>query len=290
MQILAKYYFAQHFATFFLGFTGIIGKVVGQHPFVIIFFRTLFAFLSFFLFFNKKNRASLFFFSKKAHLLFFLTGSLLTLHWISFFFGIQKSNASIGTLAFSVYPLFLTLLEPIFFSEKYSFFKSILCLFLVIGVFLLSPKISFDNQIFIGICWGLLSGFLMAIFILCNRYLSSLFPVKELSFFQSFYGCLVSFPLALFFIPWEISLWQLFLLFCLGIFCTTFAQVLILFSLKKISAQGFGVVNSLESVYAIIFSFFLLGETLSIRGYWGAVIILSSVIAFSFCKEKPQII
>ena len=283
---LTKYYLAQYFATFFLGFSGIIGKIVGQHPFVIILFRTLFSFLGIFLFFGKKNKKEIFFFSKKAHLFFFITGGLLTFHWVAFFLGIQKSNASLGTLAFSIYPLFLTLLEPLFFSNKYSFYKSFLCLILVFGVYLLCSSFSFQSEVFLGICWGFFSGLLMAIFVLFNRYLSSKCPAKELSFFQSFYGCLISLPLVIFFTTWNISLQQLFLLFCLGFFCTSIPQFLMIFSLKKISAQAFGVINSLESVYTIIFSFFLLGEKLSIRNYLGGAIILSAIVAFSLHKTK----
>ena len=285
---LKKDYLAQHLATFFLGFTGIIGSVVNQHSFVIVFFRTFFAFCSIFLLFNKKNRKKIFQFTIRDHLVFLLTASILVSHWFTFFIGIQKSSASIGTLAFSIFPLFLTLLEPIFFSMKYSFYKSVICVFLLLGVFLLPPSISFNNEIFVGVCWGILSGFFMALFILYNRFLSSKFPAKEISFFQNFYGAILSLPFALIFFPWNISAIDLVLLFCLGVICTGFAHVLSIFSLKTISAQISGIINSLESIYTVIFSFLLLGERLSPKSYVGVLIIIISFVAFSQQKEQAK--
>ena len=105
---------AQHLSTFLVGFTGVLGKIIYQNPILIVFFRTLFAAIGLFpLFLKHKKRISLNF---KNHLLFFCLGVIFVLHWFTFFTGVQKSNVSIGTLAFSTFPFFLTFLEPLFYK------------------------------------------------------------------------------------------------------------------------------------------------------------------------------
>ena len=127
---------AQHLSTFLVGFTGVLGKIIYQNPILIVFFRTLFAAIGLFpLFLKHKKRISLNF---KNHLLFFCLGVIFVLHWFTFFTGVQKSNVSIGTLAFSTFPFFLTFLEPLFYKLSFSLSKSLLCIFIVIGVFFFS--------------------------------------------------------------------------------------------------------------------------------------------------------
>ena len=155
---------AQHLSTFLVGFTGVLGKIIYQNPILIVFFRTLFAAIGLFpLFLKHKKRISL---SFKNHLLFFCLGVIFVLHWFTFFTGVQKSNVSIGTLAFSTFPFFLTFLEPLFYKLSFSLSKSLLCIFIVIGVYFLVPQFSAVNNYFVGICWGVLSGFFMALAIL----------------------------------------------------------------------------------------------------------------------------
>ncbi|KRQ86598.1 putative DMT superfamily transporter inner membrane protein [Caloramator mitchellensis] len=64
----------------------------------------------------------------------------------------------------------------------------------------------------------------------------------------------------------------------LSIFCTAFGYIAQTYAQKYVSASHTGLILSLESVFSAIFSFTFLEETLSIRGYIGAIILLFSVI------------
>ncbi len=277
-------YLSQHLSTFLVGFTGILGKIIHQNPIIIVFFRTFFAtiFLCYLFFKSKKKITPLTF---KNHLLFFFLGIIFVSHWFTFFTGVQKSNASLGTLAFSTFPFFLTFLEPFFYKLHFSFYKSLLCVFIVIGVYFLVPQFSLTNNYFVGICWGVLSGFFMALGILWGRFLSLKFPIMIISFFQSFYCALISLPFIFIFLPIQISLSDWAGLLVLGLVCTALAQSLAFFALKNISAQVFGVILSLEAVYAVLFSYVFLGERLSLRGILGAVIIIFSFVAFQLVSN-----
>ena len=275
---------AQHLSTFLVGFTGILGKTIHQNPILIVFFRTFFAAIGMFPFFlSKKKTVTLTF---KNHFLFFCLGVVFVLHWFTFFTGVQKATASLGTLAFSTFPFFLTFLEPLFYKLPFSFYKILLCIFIMIGVYFLIPQFSLTSSHFVGICWGILSGFFMALAILWSRFLSLKFPIVVISFFQSFYCALLSLPFLFLLLPLQISLTEWIALLALGFFCTALAHSLSFFALKSISAQIFGIILSLEAVYAVFFSYIFFGEKLSGRSILGAIIIILSFAAFQL-KKSP---
>ena len=100
----------------FVSLTGLFGKFLTFSPLLIVQGRTVFAFgaLLLALFFLRKK---IFFSDLREWLWLVLSGSILGVHWIAFFQAIQVSTVAIGLLSFASYPLFTTLLEPLFFRE-----------------------------------------------------------------------------------------------------------------------------------------------------------------------------
>ena len=147
-------------------------------------------------FLSKKKTVTLTF---KNHFLFFCLGVVFVLHWFTFFTGVQKATASLGTLAFSTFPFFLTFLEPLFYKLPFSFYKILLCIFIMIGVYFLIPQFSLTSSHFVGICWGILSGFFMALAILWSRFLSLKFPIVVIVL--SFLALFFAFPY------WIVEIW-----------------------------------------------------------------------------------
>jgi uncharacterized membrane protein len=100
----------------FVSLTGLFGKFLTFSPLLIVQGRTVFAFgaLLLALFFLRKQ---IFFSDLREWLWLALSGSILGVHWIAFFQAIQVSTVAIGLLSFASYPLFTTLLEPLFFRE-----------------------------------------------------------------------------------------------------------------------------------------------------------------------------
>ena len=289
-------YLAQHTAALCIGFTGIIGKLVNQNALLLVFFRTFFAFLGLLLLFgvNKKFfvTASLKTTLKQKtfwlkHFKLLLLSLLLVLHWVSFFVAVQKSGAALGTLAYSTFPLFLTIIEPLFLKSNFSWNKSLICFFITLGIYFLVPEISWQNNLFVGICWGVFSGLMMAVIILFSGNLSRQFSTKTITLFSNFYASLILLPFVIALLPWLFS-WQdwLWLLF-LGLVCTALAHSLFIFAVKTLPAQIFGVILSLEAVYTLIFSYLFLDERLSLRSIFGAFIIIISFVAFQLQKQKP---
>ena len=100
----------------FVSLTGLFGKFLTIAPLLIVQGRSIFAFgtLLIALVFMRKK---LFFKDYREWIWLMVSGSILGIHWIAFFEAIQVSTVAIGLLSFASYPLFTTLLEPLFFKE-----------------------------------------------------------------------------------------------------------------------------------------------------------------------------
>ena len=129
----------------------------------------------------------------------------------------------------------------------------------------------------------------MALAILWSRFLSLKFPIVANFFFSNFYCALLSLPFLFLLLPLQISLTEWIALLALGFFCTALAHSLSFFALKSISAQIFGIILSLEAVYAVFFSYIFFGEKLSGRSILGAIIIILSFAAFQLKKSPLKI-
>lgn len=100
-----------------------------------------------------------------------------------------------------------------------------------------------------------------------------------------FYASLILLPAAIYLLPWVINWKEWAWLLFLGLLCTALAHSLFLLSVRNLPVQIFGVILSLESVYTLIFSYFILGERLSNKSLVGAVIIIGCFVAFQLKKE-----
>ena len=85
--------------------------------------------------------------------------------------------------------------------------------------------------------------------------------------------CLLPF---LFLAPVAPTTTDIVLLLLLGIFCTALAHTLYIQSMSRLTATTAGLVACLEPVYAIVFAFVFLGESLPWRVAISAVLILGS--------------
>lgn len=68
-----------------------------------------------------------------------VAGVALTVHWTTFFQAIRSSSVAISTITFSVFPLFLTFLELLFFHESLRLRNVVIALVLLVGVGITIP-------------------------------------------------------------------------------------------------------------------------------------------------------
>lgn len=273
----------------FFSLTGLFGKFLSFSPLIIVQWRTIFAFLALLLTLLIL-RKKIFFIDFREGLWLFISGSILGLHWFSFFKSIQVSTVAIGLLSFAIYPLFTTILEPIFFRESFRRKNIFLTLIVLIGLSLIITSKSNElgiigGSVLKGVLWGLSAGLGFAILTLINRASVRNLSPLVITLWQNGFAALVLIPWSLF----ESSIisekdWVL--LFILGVVCTVGGHSLLINGLRHVRAQIASVIIAgMEPVVAILFAIVLLGEFPSLRTILGGILILGTTI---FISIKPN--
>ena len=278
----------------FVSLTGLFGKFLTFSPLLIVQGRTVFAFgaLLLALFFLRKK---IFFSDLREWLWLALSGSILGVHWIAFFQAIQVSTVAIGLLSFASYPLFTTLLEPLFFREPLRVRNVFAALIVICGLALMATSSSDDSNtiisgsVFQGILWGLMAGFGFAVLTLLNRGHVRKYSALLITCWQNGFAALVLLPWSLS-ESWILSGKELGLLFLLGVVCTVGGHTLLINGLRHVRAQVASLlIAGLEPVFAILFALFLLGEVPSLQTLLGGVLIISTTVFIIYGTEQKEI-
>ena len=157
----------------FVSLTGLFGKFLTIAPLLIVQGRSIFAFGTL-LIALVVMRKKLFFQDYREWIWLMVSGSILGIHWIAFFEAIQVSTVAIGLLSFASYPLFTTLLEPLFFKEVLRRKNVLAALIVICGLAIMAtsseePNAIISGSVIQGLLWGLLAGFGFSVLTLLNR-------------------------------------------------------------------------------------------------------------------------
>ena len=266
-----------HVAVFLAGFTAILGKLITLNEGLLVWFRLLLTviILGTILFFKKQ----LIRISFKDLLKIFGTGTIVALHWVTFYGSVKYANVSVALVCFSASAFF----EPLITKTKISFVELGLGLIAIAGIYII---FDFHPQYTVGIIFGIVSALGSAIFPIFNKKLLLTFSPKILTLYELGGGLLaltvlVPFYLMLFpasyYIP---STTDWLLLVVLAWLCTVISFELQLNALKKVSAFTASLTYNLEPVYGIIlaFIFFKENENLKPAFYFGVGLILLAVV------------
>ena len=231
-----KEFLLLHGIIFLWGFTGIIGKLLHQESFIIVWYRVFIASLGLlaYLWFTKSS-----FSVKRTHILpVVLVGIVVALHWITFYYAIQISTASLGILCLATTTVHVVWLEPLIMKTAFQWKKLFFSLMVVAGVAFIARDFKGDVLLATGI--GLLSALLAGIFSVSNAKLSQTIPAPILSFYElttgwvgiSLYLLITQVPAKMFYLSWSDLWWLLFL----GLVCTSFAFIVAINLVKKLGA------------------------------------------------------
>lgn len=277
---------AIHFATMLFGLAGLFAKWISEPAIVIVFGRVFFASMVL-LPLIKSLHLRCKPFSKSDGLYLFLLGGLLAFHWLTFFHSIKVSTVAIGLLAYSTFPVFTSVLEPILLKENFYLLNLMAACFCLLGIFYLVPSFDFQQPIFQGVLWGVIAGFTFSFLSIANRRLTRRYQSLVIAFYQDSGASILLLPLIILrnSIPEPIDLARMAFL---GIFCTAAAHSLFIQGMKKISAATASIISSLEPVYGIILASLFLKEIPAFRTLIGGTIILLSAILVSFRPRPSQ--
>lgn len=285
-----KYHCLLHLIIFIWGFTGILGKLIELESLYIVWWRVLIAVTGLFLYL--KFRRWDFSVPSRKHLFAILAvGVVVGAHWMTFYYSIQISTASLGILCLSTTTIHVTWLEPLLMKRKFMPIEFLFGLVIILALFYVSGDFNTDDYLALGI--GLLSAFFAAVFSVCNARLVTSTPSATITNIELLSAFLVVTVVmanqgllneALFQMTWSDFWWLLFL----GLVCTSFAFLVAVNLIKRLGAFTVSLSINLEPIYTILLAIVILNEDekLSSRFYYGSAVILLVIILNAVLKYR----
>jgi len=284
-------YLHLHFIVFIWGFTAVLGSLISLDAIPLVWFRMAMAtiFVGVFVIVTRKRLK----FSKKMMGGFFLAGVCISLHWIAFFAAIKVSTVSVALSVLSTGAFFTSLLEPLFYKRKIIGYEVVFGIAVIVGLWVI---FSAETTYKLGIALALIAAFLSALFSVINGKFVKNHPASSISFYELLFGVLsisvylwISNGFSETFFKINTSDWLY--LFILASACTAYAFIASLHVMKWLSPYTVMLTINLEPVYGIVLALFVLKDTeyMSSQFYYGAFIILATVIANGIIKNKGKI-
>tara|TARA_B100001564_G_scaffold12548_2_gene10042 strand:+ start:29138 stop:30022 length:885 start_codon:yes stop_codon:yes gene_type:complete len=284
-----KNYIHLHFLVFIAGFTAILGELITIEAIPLVWYRMLIAGILIFIYLKfKKINLSVTNDSLKS---FFIAGIVIALHWITFFAAIKVSNISITLAMFSSGAFFASLIEPLFYKRKIIIYELVFGFIIIVGVAII---VQAELKNILGIILGILSALFSTIFAVLNG--------KLVKFNSSSVITLYEFVSGVFFISiflflngdlfqssmFKLSINDILYLIILSSICTAYAFIASVYVMRYLSPYTVILSYNLEPIYGILLAiiFFPSSELMSSAFYFGAFIIISTVIANAILKFK----
>lgn len=283
-----KNYIHLHLLVFIAGFTAILGELISIGSTALVWYRMLIAGVLMFLYIKiirLKIQVS-----TKTKLKFFGAGIIIALHWITFFEAINQSNISITLAMFSTGAFFASFIEPLIYKRKIIWFEILFGLIVILGVFLITQsEIKYLNGILLGISSALFS----TLFAVINGKFIAEHRATVISFYEFISGVVF---LSLFILIFQggfsleffiltTSDWIYILI--LASVCTAYAFIGSVDVMRHLSPYTVILTYNLEPLYGIALALLLFPETetMSTQFYYGAFLILATVIADGVLKN-----
>ncbi|MFK7772961.1 MAG: DMT family transporter [Saprospiraceae bacterium] len=275
-----------NFAMLCISTSGALGRYIDLPPPLTIWWRALFA-LFFLGIFCLWKKLSFRFDIKKYGFTFFLSGFLMTAHWVTYFYALQWSNVAIGMLSLFTYPVMTALLEPLILKTKFQKHHLILGIIVLIGVSFLAPDLTFENKMTQGLFLGLISALAYSLRNIMLKTQVQNFNGSVLMFYQMMVMLILLFPV-LFFYEEKITTDQLPFILFLGLVTTAIGHTLFLNSFRHFSVSTASILSGMQPIYGILIAVIFLSEIPAWRNWIGGFLIISTVILESFFNKKSR--
>jgi drug/metabolite transporter (DMT)-like permease len=282
-------YLELHLAVLLFGFTAILGRLIHLEETPLVFFRMGLTALSLLFFPGVYRRVR----SMPAHQRWQLAGigTIVALHWVTFFGSIKASTVSITLSCFGTTALFSSVIEPLVTKRRFRAEELLIGVLILPGIWLIHrATVGYG----LGILLGLISAALAATFSSLNKNMVEHHDAQSLTFVELasgfvFLGLLMPFRSAYgesgpF---WPAPMDWLWLL-VLALLCTTLAYVLSIRALRPLSAFASNLTINLEPIYGILLAMLVFQEhqVLPPTFYLGAGIVLAAVFVHPILSRR----
>lgn len=284
------HYLKLHFLIFIWGFTAILGALISLEAIPLVWYRlTLTVPFLLLWFWYKKISIRI---DQKAFFRFLFMAAVISLHWYSFFHAIKVSNVSITLIALSTGAFFTSILEPLFFKRKVSFYEVLFGVLIIIILYFMNRV---DSFVLHGMLWGLLAAFTSAIFSVVNGLYVKTYKPEVITFYEFGLGAVLISLVLLWQGSFNFEFFQLsssdwIYLLILASICTAYAGLVSIKLMQHLSPYTIMLSINLEPVYGIILALLIFGEKeqMNLAFYVGGILILLIVILNGLMKMKPK--
>lgn len=279
-----------HLTVFIWGFTGILGKLIQQGTFQLVYTRTAIAMATLALaaWWMRKD------ISPRTPDLkqYLLTSVIITAHWITFYGAIKISTASIAAACLSTSTVFTALMEPFWFKRKTRMYEVVLGVVVVAALVLI---FGLETEHRLGIAVATASALFSAWFNVINGVLVKRDNVLRISFYEmaGVVALIGIYLLAIGELPpplWELPTSDIIYQLLLGIVCTSFAFVAGIVVMRQLSPFTVMLTVNLEPVYTIVIALLIWGaeEKLHVGSYLGFALILGCLFVNGWLQRRKD--
>lgn len=270
--------------TLFVSTSGVLGKYIALPAEAIIFCRAILATVFIFIF-CKIKKIDIKIKSRKDRISFIVSGFFMAAHWVTYFIALKLSNVALGMLSIYTFPVITAFLEPFFSKQKLNPVHVFLAVLVLIGVYILVPDFSLENDDLKGILFGIFSAFCYAL-----RNLTIKKHVKEyngsmLMLHQMVVVAVLLTPV-LFFSDFSNLQSQIPLLVLIALLTTSIGHTMMVNSLKHFSVATASIISSVQPIFGIIIAYIFVNEIPSFNTFIGGSLILSTVVIESIRSKK----
>ncbi|MDF7810103.1 DMT family transporter [Hymenobacter sp. YC55] len=291
---MLKDYLRLHFIVLLWGFTAILGKLISVPPVELVFWRTLLATVGLGMLLAARQVAWRVPPTEALRLMG--VGSLVAVHWITFFLAARLSSVSVCLAGMATLALWTSLLEPLILWRRVRAYEVGLSMLTMVGLYLVS-RAELDQLA--GLLVAILSAGLSALFSVMNSQLVKRHTPLRLTFYEMGGACL---SIALFFPVYSRYFSEgrglqlafhgydwLWLGVLAGV-CTVYAFSSSVELMKRLSAFVVNLTINLEPVYGILLAVLIFGseEKMSFGFYMGTLVILFSVLIHPVIDQWNQ--
>ena len=230
---------------------------------------------------------------RKTKLLLVVSGAFIGFNWILLFESYNYTSVPTATLCYYLEPSIVMLVSPLLFKEKLGLKKGLCAAASFVGMVLVSgiaetglPSASEIKGILLGIGAALL----YSAVVILNKKLGDTEPFSR-TFIQLCSAAVVVFPYVLTAediakLPCDAR--SLILTAVLGIVHTGIAYALYFGAIGGLRTQTTAIFSYVDPITAVLLSFVILHERLSLPAFVGAVIMLASAIISVVGDEKSE--
>ena len=270
-----------HIMVIFLGFTGVLGKLITLETPYLVWHRMFIAFIALFLFLLFKKQIKTI--NKKDILPLLGIGAIVALHWFFFFGAIKVANISVAVICLATASLFSAFMEPIFFNRKLLKYELLfgLIVFATLSYMLYEKPENNEINYVLGYVYGIASAFLGTLFTMFNGKYINKVDAAKITMVEMLGGVILISLYFIFIGDYSVFITPLITndviyLILLGTICTAGIFVWMTEIMRHITPYALIMAINLEPIYSIIIGIIIFSDTevMNLSFYLGSSICL----------------